>query len=179
VRAETATLTEKDAQGDPIKHFTGSVTWRIEKETHTGRATLPELRADIVFPERGMNVSWVLRRNTDRSLPATHTIDIQFKLPADFPKLGIASLPSVTVKQSEQRSGAALAGITAKVTDNYFMMGLSALAGDAKLNADLLRDGKWFDILVVYADNTRAIVTLEKGASGEQAFAEAFAAWAK
>lgn len=178
-RAETATLAEQDDKGDPAKHFTGSVTWQVGKEAHSGRAAPLEVRADIVFPERGMSVLWVLRRNTDRSLPATHTIEVKFKLPANFPSAGITTVPGVAMKATEQARGTPLAGVTAKVTNEYFLIGLSALPGDAKLNADLLRDEKWLDILVVYANGTRAIVTAEKGAAGEHAFAEAFAAWAK
>ena len=35
----------------------------------------------------------------------------------------------------------------------------------------------WFDIAVVYNDNRRAILAMEKGTPGEQAFAEAFKIW--
>ncbi|HEY6257119.1 MAG TPA: hypothetical protein VIY51_15145, partial [Xanthobacteraceae bacterium] len=35
----------------------------------------------------------------------------------------------------------------------------------------------WFDIPIVYSNNQRAILAMEKGASGERAFAEAFARW--
>ncbi len=178
--AETAALYEQDQSNQQGKRYAGSVTWRTEKEpAGHGRAPALELRADIAIPQRRMTVSWVLRRNTDRSLPATHTIDIMFKLPADFPGRGIANIAGVTIKPTEQARGTPLAGLVAKVTDRFFMIGLSAIEGDAKLNADLLRDGKWFDILIVYGNETRAVLTLEKGPSGDRALAEAFAAWGK
>ena len=34
-------------------------------------------------------MTWSLRRNTDQSLPASHTIEIMFNLPADFPSGGV------------------------------------------------------------------------------------------
>ena len=36
---------------------------------------------------------------------------------------------------------------------------------------------RWFDILVVYNNNRRAILAIEKGTPGEGAFADAFKAW--
>ena len=40
-----------------------------------------------------------------------------------------------------------------------------------------LHDKYKFDIPVVYENNRRAILAVEKGMPGERAFAEAFAAW--
>jgi hypothetical protein len=37
-------------------------------------------------------MTWSLRRNTDKGLPATHTVEIMFKLPADFPSGGISNV---------------------------------------------------------------------------------------
>jgi hypothetical protein len=41
----------------------------------------------------------------------------------------------------------------------------------------LLKERGWFDIPVVYNNNRRAILAMEKGSPGERAFAEAFKAW--
>ena len=174
--------TSRTTAGAQPKRYVGAVTWSVEKEPRRCRRQASyalALRGDIVIPERHMTVLFLLRRNTDRSLPATHTIDIMFKLPPDFPGRGIANVAGVMLKPNDQVRGTALAGLVAKVTDSYFLFGLSAIEGDAKLNVDLLRDGKWLDILVIYGNGTRAILTLDKGASGEQAFKEAFAAWEK
>jgi hypothetical protein len=43
----------------------------------------------------------------------------------------------------------------------------------------LLKERPWFDILVVYANGGRAILTMEKGPAGERAFADAFTAWGR
>jgi hypothetical protein len=44
-------------------------------------------------------------------------------------------------------------------------------------NIQLLKERGWFDIPMVYANNRRAILAMEKGIPGERAFAQAFAAW--
>jgi hypothetical protein len=38
-------------------------------------------------------MTWLLRRNIDHALPASHTIEMIFNLPADFPGGGVASVP--------------------------------------------------------------------------------------
>jgi hypothetical protein len=173
--AESAALYEQgsaDAQG---KRDAGSVTWSTEKDSGNSLA----VRADIVIPDRHIGATWILHRNTDKSLPASHTIDIMFKLPPDFSGHSIASVPGVTMKPSEEARGTPLAGLSVKVTDAYFLFGLSGLQGDTQVNVDNLRDGKWLDILIIYSKENRAILSVEKGATGQRSFDEAFAAWAK
>lgn len=53
------------------------------------------------------------------------------------------------------------------------------LAADMQRNVLLLKDRPWFDIPIVYKNGDRAILTLEKGAGGGRAFAQAFASWAR
>jgi hypothetical protein len=59
----------------------------------------------------------------------------------------------------------------------YFLIGLSSLETDVARNIQLLKERPWFDIPIVYKNNRRAILAMEKGPPGEKAFAEAFAAW--
>ena len=39
-------------------------------------------------------MTWSLRRNTDKALPASHTVEIMFTLPPDFPNGGISEHPA-------------------------------------------------------------------------------------
>jgi hypothetical protein len=64
-----------------------------------------------------------------------------------------------------------------KVTNGFFLIGLSAVETDRERNIQLLKERAWFDIPVVYTNNRRAILALEKGNPGERAFEEAFTAW--
>lgn len=176
--AQHAVLYEADPNDPQGKRFAGSVVWRTETVS-PGPGLAPELavRADISIPERHMTVTWSLRRNTDKALPASHTIEIMFSLPPDFPGGGISNVPGILMKDSEEVRGMPLAGLAVKVTNGFFLIGLNAADADMQRNIQLLKERGWFDILIVYNNGSRAILTLEKGPPGEHAFADAFAAW--
>ena len=142
-----------------------------------GRPPEIGVRAKIEVPERKLTVTWSLRRNTDQSLPASHTIEIMFNLPPDAPAGGVQNVPGVLMKQSEQTRGVPLAGLAVKVTPGYFLIGLSSLESDMQRNLQLLKERAWFDIPIVYNNNRRAILAMEKGIPGEKAFNDAFAVW--
>jgi hypothetical protein len=176
--AQRVVLYEEDPADPQGKRFVGTVLWRTEtKPAAPGRPPELGVRADIEVPESKMNVTWSLRRNTDQSLPASHTIEIVFNLPADSPSGGVQNVPGVLMKQAEQTRGVPLAGLAVKVTPGYFLIGLSALETDMQRNIQLLKERSWFDIPIVYNNNRRAILAMEKGTPGEKAFADAFAAW--
>jgi hypothetical protein len=178
--AQRVVLYEEDPNDPQGKRFVGSAIWRTETVS-PGPGLAPELavRADIEIPDRHMTVTWSLRRNTDPALPASHTIEVMFNLPPDFPGGGISNVPGVLMKQSEDARGTPLAGLAVKVTNNFFLIGLSAVEADQQRNIQLLKDEEWFDIPLVYTNGGRAILAVEKGPPGDKAFAEAFAAWGK
>jgi hypothetical protein len=118
-----------------------------------------------------------LRRNDDKTLPASHTVEVMFTLPPDFAHKGITNIPGVLMKQSESTRGVPLAGLAVKVTSNFFLIGLSSVEGDRQRNIQLLKERSWFDVPLVYEDGRRAILAIEKGTPGERAFAKAFEAW--
>jgi len=65
-----------------------------------------------------MTVSF--RRNTDTSLPASHTAELTFILPQDFSGGGVGNVPGILMKSNEQARGTPLAGLAVKVTDGFF-----------------------------------------------------------
>ncbi len=176
--AQKVVLYDEDPSDPQGKRYVGSALWRTETVS-PGPGLAPELaiRADVEIPERHMRMTWSLRRNTDKALPASHTIEIMFTLPADFPEGGIGNVPGVLMKQDEQARGVPLAGLAVKVTNGYFLIGLSAVDVDVQRNVRLLKERDWFDIPIVYTSNKRAILALEKGTPGARAFEEAFRAW--
>lgn len=178
--AQRVVLYEEDPNNPAGRQFVGSAVWRTETiSPGSGLAPELEVRADVTIPERNMTVTWTLRRNTDQALPASHTIEIMFNLPPDFPGGGIANVPGVLMKDSEQARGVPLAGLAVKVTNGFFLIGLSAVDADVQRNIELLKERPWFDIPIVYNNGGRAILAMEKGPPGDRAFADAFAAWAK
>ena len=176
--AQKVVLYEEDPADPNGKRFVGSAIWRTETVS-PGPGLPPELavRADVEVPERKLAMTWSFRRNTDKGLPATHTIEIMFKLPADFPAGGISGVPGILMKQAESTRGVALAGHAVKVTPGFYLVGLSNGDAEKERNLQLLKERGWFDIPVVYNNNRRAILAMEKGTPGERAFADAFKAW--
>jgi hypothetical protein len=176
--AQKVVLYEEDPSNPQGKRYVGSAIWRTETVS-PGQGLAPELgiRADVEIPERHMRMTWSLRRNTDKALPASHTIEIMFTLPADFDQGGIGNVPGVLMKETEQARGVPLAGLSVKVTNGYFLIGLSAVSVDVQRNIKLLKERDWFDIPIVYTSGKRAILAVEKGTPGARAFEEAFRAW--
>ena len=147
------------------------------------------VRADVEVPERKLAMTWVLRRNTNQDLPITHTIELMFSVPADSgfggvahvsgALSGFASTPHPTPQYGQVVAGGccagALSGSIIKVAPTSFLIGLSRL--NAQRDLELLNERPRLDIHVVYGNGHRAIIAMEKGTSGERAFAEAFKVW--
>jgi cyclophilin family peptidyl-prolyl cis-trans isomerase len=176
--AQKVVLYEEDPADPMGKRFVGSAIWRTETVT-PGPGQPPDLaiRADVEVPGRKLAMTLALRRNTDKDLPASHTVEIMFKLPASLPSGGISSVPGILVKQAESTRGVPLAGLAVKVKNDFYLIGLSNVESDKYRNLQLLKEHGWFDIPLVYNNNRRAIIAIEKGSSGERAFADAFKAW--
>jgi hypothetical protein len=177
--AQRVALYEEDPADQQGKRFVGSAIWRTEMVS-PGPGAPPDMavRADIEIPERRITMTFLIRRDINQVQQATsHTIEITFNLPADFPFGGISNVPGALMKQAEQTRGSPLGGAAAKVTSGYFLIGLSAVEGDMQRNLQLLKERGWFDIPIVYNNGRRAILAIEKGTPGERAFDEAFRAW--
>jgi cell division septation protein DedD len=170
-------LYEEDPANPNGTQFTGTVLWRTERVPAAGgQNSEVAIRGDIEIPQQ-MSVLLSLRRNDDKTLPASHTVEIVFTLPPRFSHGEMKNVPGILMKQEETARGVPLKGLAVKVTNNFFLVGLSVPDAEMQKNVQLLKEQSWFDIPVVYGDGKRAILAIEKGAPGERAFAEAFAAW--
>jgi hypothetical protein len=175
--AQRVVLYDEDPSSPQGKQYVGSVIWRTEAvKVPAGQPPDIGVRADIEIPERKFKMSLSIRRNSDASLPASHTAELTFVLPPDFGTT-ISNVPGVLMKSNEQTRGTPLAGLAVKVTDGFFLVGLSNVESDKARNLQLLKERSWFDIPLVYANQRRSIIAIEKGAPGERAFNEAFTAW--
>jgi hypothetical protein len=104
-------------------------------------------------------------------------VELTFILPPDFAGGGVGNVPGILMKSNEQARGTPLAGLAVKVTDGFFLVGLSNVDADRQRNIQLLNERSWLDMPMVYTNRRRAIIAIEKGPSGEQAFNDAFAFW--
>ncbi|HET7412446.1 MAG TPA: hypothetical protein VFJ18_07255 [Pararhizobium sp.] len=158
---------------------TGSVVWSLAKESPGNNAPPePAIHGEISVPDKGITALVTIKRNADKSLPASHLIEIVFALPGDFEGGGIESVQRVSLKQTEQDRGDPLIAVPAKITDNFFMVALNDYPQAVKSNIDLLKTRNWIDIPITYTNGRRALLTLEKGATGTEVFGEAMKAWA-
>jgi len=176
--AQRVVLYDEDPSDPKGKQYVGSVIWRTEPIKASGNQK-PDVavRADIEIPDRKFKMTMSFRRNTDSSLPASHTAELTFILPQDFSGGGVGNVPGILMKSNEQARGTPLAGLAVKVTDGFFLVGLSNVDSDRARNLQLLKERSWFDVPLVYVNQRRAIIAIEKGGPGERAFNDAFAMW--
>lgn len=152
--------------------FEGNVIWQVVPDE---ASDAPSIRARIEVPDRQLTLIFTIKKNSDQTLPASHLVELLFEIPDDFPGQGIAGVPGLILKPSEQARGEPLRGATVRVAEGYFWVALSATPEDASRNLTLLRQQPWFDIPILYGNGKRAILTMEKGSPGTDAFAKVFA----
>jgi len=141
----------------------GQVTWRVEPTTD---ASAPPgdvtVRGDVEVPSRNLRMTLSIRRNFDSSLPATHTVQIEFAPSLDFAGGSIKQVMGLLMKSNEAAKGAPIAALSVRIDDRHFLMGLSAVSQDASNNSLLIRSRAWMDIPMIYATQRRAILAVEK-----------------
>lgn len=155
--------------------FSGTVEWS-ESVDELG---LPTLVATANIPARNMGIDITIRKNSDPSLPASHLMEVVFKVNDTFIGGTIATLPGILLKDEELVPGKALVGASARVVGNSFLFALSATPADAEVNTDLLKNRRWMDLAVVYGTGRNAIITLEKDEAAQTLFDKVFATWAE
>ncbi len=176
--AQRVVLYDEDPSDPKGKQYVGTVIWRTEPVKASGNQKADiAVRADVEIPDRKFKMTMSFRRNTDTSLPASHTAELTFILPQDFSGGGVGNVPGILMKSNEQARGTPLSALAVKVTDGFFLVGLSNVDSERQRNLQLLKERSWFDVPLVYTNQRRAIIAIEKGAPGERAFNEAFASW--
>ena len=154
------------------------MTWRLEAAQGTaGNAPGFTIIAQVKVPERPLDLTMSIRRNVDPTLPATHTIELNFDMPADSITGNVTDMVGVMMKPDQEAAGQHLAASRVKVREGFFILGLSALDVDARHNNDLLRNRPWLGIPIRYKNGGRAVAVIEKGETGDRAFTEAFTRW--
>lgn len=176
VAQKAALYEENPGGGQQFQNFTGSAIWKTEAVSGAGRAPELGLRIEIEIPERHVNVVMKMRRNTDPSFPASHTIEIMFDTPGDAFG-GVADMRGIRAKGGETAQGNPIIAEVQKVKEGYFLLALPNLEEDNNLT--MLRERDWIDIPFVYANGRRAVLTFQKGTPGERAVREVFSSWGK
>jgi hypothetical protein len=177
--AQRAILYEEN-QADPQspKAVAGRALWRLDNlNVGQGQPLETVVRASVDVQGAGLSLALVLRRNMDPTLPASHTIELTFTTASADPTRVVRDIGLLQLKNEEAVRGTPLAGLPVPVKDNVFLIGLSNLQGDTERNVDLLRTRNWIDLPIRFASGQRAILSFEKGISGEQVVNDAFNQW--
>ncbi len=157
----------------------GGVVWSVVQES-PGNDLPPEpaIKAEVTIPDRGINLRMIIRRNGDKSLPASHLVEMIFTVPEGFPGGSIDNVSRMTFKDTEQAPGSPLVAIPAKIADNFFIIAMNDAKTAVDTNMSLIRRQSWIDIPIAYKTGRRALITLEKGLPGEKTFDEVLKSWA-
>jgi len=155
----------------------GSVVWSAIPAAPGQPASTVAVKAEADVPDLKMHAVMTLRKNTDPSLPASHTIDLRVTFADSAEIKGIKDMRVPMMRRDDPPAQDALSGVRVKISDSYFLVGLNR--GDAELahNVDLIANRGWFDFPMLLNDDRIAKLTFEKGADGERIVNDALAAW--
>ena len=155
----------------------GAVVWRVEPDTvEQGAPSLPRIKGEIEIPDLKLQIEFIIRRNTDTTFPASHTLNLKFiPLGELAPTIKSISLPEF--RDDPLQKGPILQGGNVPVQDNEFLVALLNGEPVQSTNIDLLNRTGWLSFELRFADGRRGELVFEKGVAGERAFDDAFRAW--
>jgi hypothetical protein len=176
--AQRAIFYEERTNTEQGSANTGTIVWSLVKESPGGDLPPePAIRGEATIPARNLQLRITIRRNGDKTLPASHIVELIFLTPDNFEGGGIDSVLRMAMKDTEQAPGNPIIGIPAKIADGYFLLALNDGKAEVETNTTLLRRDSWIDIPVVYKSGRRALMTLEKGIPGDKVFDDVLNAW--
>jgi hypothetical protein len=158
------------SEGQSGQASDGTATWA--EITKDGR---PAIQATIRIPEREVRAIVTIYKNYDEALPASHLVEVQFE--GKLAESPVQKVPALVLKTTEQARGQPLAGAAVPVTNELFWIALSDDTDEVNRNIQLMREGSWFDIPILFGDQTRALITFEKGIPGDKVFETVMASW--
>ena len=160
------------------REVTGRAVWRLEGvNAGQGQPLETAVRAVIDYPEVGLTMNLLLRRNLDPTLPASHTIELSFSTRPGDPGRVVRDVGLLQFKNDMRARGTPIAGLPVPVRENLFLIGLSNLSTDVERNMELLMNRNWIDLPVRMVSGQRAIISFERGVAGEQVVSDAFRQW--
>ncbi len=161
-----------------VETHVGTAVWRLEESRRPNANGSPALRADVDIPAVGFRMVFLVEKNNDSTLRASHMLTFRF-----LPQEGAAILPAIAEMGSPQmRSESApgvdpLAGAQAKITEQIYIVALNADPAFAARNLETMKSRGWFDIPIRLTDGRIAKITIEKGAPGDRLLNQAIEQW--
>jgi hypothetical protein len=118
-----------------------------------------------------------LRKNTDPTLHATHTIDLNFALADGAPITGFKDVAAPQMHERDTPTSEALTSVKVKVSDVHFLIALADGDQDSARNFDLMQTRAWFEFPLLLNDDRIAKLAFQKSSDGVAMLGKAFDAW--
>jgi hypothetical protein len=156
----------------------GAVVWSVVQDAPgADQPEEPAIRAEVDIPDNGVKLRLTIKRNGDKTLPASHIIEMAFSTPEGFQGGSIEGVQRVTFKDTEQAPGNPLVGVPANFGDGFFLIALTDEKSAVEANLALMTRQSWIDIPLTYKSGRRALISIEKGIPGDKVFQEVLKAW--
>jgi hypothetical protein len=154
----------------------GSTVWSLIPAAANQPATVA-VKAEADIPDLKMHATMTLRKNTDPTLQATHTIDLKFSFADGAPISGFKDVGLPQMRMEDSTAAEALTSVKVKISDTYFLIALAKGDSDTARNLDLMKTRSWFDFPLLLNDDRIAKVVFQKSAEGQAMLDKAFEAW--
>jgi hypothetical protein len=154
----------------------GSTVWSLIPAVPGQPATVA-VKADADIPDLKMHATMTLRKNSDPTLQATHTIDLKFSFAEGAPINGFKDVGLPQMRKEDSTAAETLTSVKVKISDVYFLIALAKGDQDTARNLDLMQTRAWFDFPLLLNDNRIAKIVFQKSPDGEAMLAKAFDAW--
>jgi hypothetical protein len=154
----------------------GSTVWSLIPPAPGQPATVG-VKAEADIPDLKMHATMTLRKNTDPTLQATHTIDLKFSFAEGAPITGFKDVGLPQMRKEDSTAAEALTSVKVKISDTYFLIALAKGEADIARNLDLMQTRSWFDFPLLLNDDRIAKVVFQKSPEGQTMLEKAFDAW--
>jgi hypothetical protein len=154
----------------------GSTVWSLIPPAPNQPATVG-VKAEADIPDLKMHATMTLRKNTDPTLQATHTIDLKFSFAEGAPITGFKDVGLPQMRKEDSTAAEALTSVKVKISDTYFLIALAKGEADIARNLDLMQTRSWFDFPLLLNDDRIAKIVFQKSPEGQAMLEKAFEAW--
>ena len=164
-----------DNPQEPVVNL-GSTVWSTIPAA-AGQPATVAVKADADIPDLKMHATMILRKNTDPTLEATHTIDLKFTFADGAPITGFKDVGLPQMRKLNSTASEQLNSTKVKISDEYFLITLAKSDHDLARNLVLMKTDGWFDFPLRLNDNRIAKLVFQKSADGEVMLAKALETW--
>jgi len=173
-------LFEQDIDTGDVVPYIGTAKWKLDVAVPQAvdQEATSTIRAELnLLEKRDMLVLMKIEKNIDPDLPASHTIEVVFDVPPDFPGGQVAKMGQITARSDHSRPPTPIQGLVQSVTDGYFLIALPNNPLEKQTNLKLLRDAPLLEIRIEYKTGQPGVLRIEKNEEVKKLFDEAFKNW--